>query len=55
VLPGVGRFTILDDRVVTESDLAANFFVDEAGLGRSRAEVTYELLAELNPDVHGQV
>ena len=39
VLPGIGKFTIVDDAVVTHQDLACNFFVDHQSLGRSRAEV----------------
>ncbi|KAG5188200.1 NEDD8 activating enzyme E1 subunit 1 [Tribonema minus] len=53
VLPGVGRFTIMDAAKVQERDLGNNFFVTEEHLGRPRAEVTCELLLELNPDVNG--
>ncbi len=39
VLPGCGNITIVDDARVTEADLGNNFFVTEADVGGSRAEV----------------
>jgi amyloid beta precursor protein binding protein 1 len=36
VLPGVGHFTVLDDKMVTEEDLGVNFFVEELSIGRPR-------------------
>ncbi|OJD36562.1 nedd8-activating enzyme e1 regulatory subunit [Diplodia corticola] len=53
VLPGIGQFTIQDSAVVTETDLGANFFLEEEHLGGFRAQHTCELLKELNPDVQG--
>jgi amyloid beta precursor protein binding protein 1 len=53
VLPGIGHFTILDSKVVSEEYMGNNFFVDKAGLGRPRAEVVRDLLCEMNPDVQG--
>ena len=53
ILPSVGRFTVIDDRIVEESDLGVNFFLDEASLGKPRAERAAALLGELNPDVKG--
>ncbi|KFY97546.1 hypothetical protein V500_02016 [Pseudogymnoascus sp. VKM F-4518 (FW-2643)] len=53
VLPGIGQFTIVDDKSVEEADLGVNFFLDEASLGRPRAECCKELLGELNPDATG--
>ena len=53
VLPGIGKFTIADSAVVDEADLGVNFFLDDASLGKFRADVTVELLRELNPDVEG--
>ena len=53
VLPGVGKFTVIDDQRVAESDLGINFFLDESCVGKSRAECTAALLEELNPDVKG--
>lgn len=34
VLPGVGKFTILDNKVVTPQDASANFFLPEKDIGR---------------------
>lgn len=53
ILPGIGNFTIVDDAIVTEADLGVNFFLDEGSLGRWRAEESWKLLLELNPDVTG--
>lgn len=53
VLPGIGRFTVLDDKLVTAADLGNNFFVTANDVGRPRAEVVAELLCEMNPDVVG--
>ncbi|RKU45825.1 hypothetical protein DL546_006471 [Coniochaeta pulveracea] len=53
VLPGIGRFTIVDDAVVSEADLGVNFFLDEGSLGKMRGQCSTELLLELNPEVHG--
>ncbi|MCJ1316264.1 hypothetical protein MMC15_001585 [Xylographa vitiligo] len=53
VLPGVGNFTIVDDRLVEEKDLGVNFFLAEDSLGRSRAEECCKHLQELNPEVGG--
>lgn len=54
VLPGIGKFTIVDSAVVDEADLGVNFFLDDESLGKFRADVTVDLLRELNPDVEGQ-
>lgn len=51
--PGIGRFTIVDDAVVSEADLGVNFFLDESCLGLPRAECCAERLLELNPEVKG--
>lgn len=53
LVPGIGQFTIVDDKSVEESDLGVNFFLDGASLGRPRAECCKELLGELNPDATG--
>jgi amyloid beta precursor protein binding protein 1 len=53
VLPGVGSFTILDGARVEEADLGRNFFVTLDSLGKPRAQVTTELLKELNNFVEG--
>mmetsp|Transcript_16813 Transcript_16813/g.32787 ORF Transcript_16813/g.32787 Transcript_16813/m.32787 type:complete len:547 (-) Transcript_16813:133-1773(-) len=53
VLPGIGKFTVVDDELVGKSDLSNNFFVTPETEGNNRAQVTCELLQELNPDVKG--
>ncbi|KAK5117354.1 hypothetical protein LTR62_005971 [Meristemomyces frigidus] len=53
VLPGLGDFTILDTAIVSEADLGVNFFLEDASLGKFRAEETVRLLMELNPEVRG--
>ena len=53
ILPGVGKFTILDDRVITETDCMASFFFSDEYIGKSKAEIATLLLGELNPDVCG--
>lgn len=53
ILPGVGQFTIVDEANVRESDLGANFFLAEDGLGKSRAQEACNFLRELNPEVRG--
>jgi amyloid beta precursor protein binding protein 1 len=53
VLPGCGRFTLVDAKIVDESDLGNNFFLDASWLGRPRAEAVCSLLCEMNPDVVG--
>lgn len=52
-LPGIGRFTVIDDKLVVEADLGVNFFLDQDSLGKPRAERAAALLGELNPDVVG--
>jgi amyloid beta precursor protein binding protein 1 len=55
VLPGFGRFTIVDDRLVTPQDLGKNFFATMDSIGSPIAKIVCESLAELNPDdVSGQ-
>ncbi|KAJ6443120.1 nucleoside diphosphatase [Purpureocillium lavendulum] len=53
VLPGIGRFTIIDAATVDDADLGVNFFLDDSCLGKSRAECCARLLQELNPEVVG--
>lgn len=36
VLPGIGKFTIVDDRKVSEEDCSNNFFVTKEQIGESR-------------------
>ncbi|CAD6884835.1 unnamed protein product [Tilletia controversa] len=54
VLPGIGRFTILDANLVTPEDLASNFFLEPDVLGKSRGAEVVKCLLELNPNVKGE-
>lgn len=53
VLPGLGSFTIIDHQPVTLADCGSNFFVHSSMVDQPRAQVTCDLLKQLNPDVHG--
>lgn len=53
ILPGVGKVVIIDDKKVTEEDIASNFFVTTESLGKNRDEETSKYLLELNSDVSG--
>lgn len=52
-LTGIGSFTVIDGALVTARDLGNNFFLEEADLGRPRAECVTRLLKELNEHVRG--
>lgn len=51
ILPGIGTYTIVDDRIVEQNDLDGNFFLTEDDLGKSIAESVAKSLSELNLDV----
>ncbi|KAG5650239.1 hypothetical protein H0H81_000203 [Sphagnurus paluster] len=54
VLPGIGKFTILDHAKVTPEDAGNNFFLEgPSSVGKSRAEEAVRLLGELNESVIG--
>jgi amyloid beta precursor protein binding protein 1 len=53
VLPGVGKFTVVDDKKVSQLDLGTNFFVDPSNIDKMRAQVVTDMLCEMNPDVRG--
>ncbi|XP_015119855.1 NEDD8-activating enzyme E1 regulatory subunit [Diachasma alloeum] len=53
VLPGIGAFTIVDGKKISQEDIGANFFLDADSVGKSRAQVATQLLVELNQDVRG--
>ncbi|PAN42527.1 hypothetical protein PAHAL_8G163000 [Panicum hallii] len=58
VLAGVGSLSLIDDHMVTEDDLNANFLIPPDGSiygGRSRAEVCCESLKDFNPMVRVSV
>ncbi|ORY88225.1 NEDD8-activating enzyme E1 regulatory subunit [Leucosporidium creatinivorum] len=54
VLPGIGKFTILDPAPVDGSDIGNNFFLEPSSLGKPRAEEVSKYLLELNSDVKGE-
>ncbi|ANZ74721.1 BA75_00066T0 [Komagataella pastoris] len=54
VLPGCGKFTIVDSSKVTTSDLETNFFLTQQDLGSNKAAAVVRNLNELNPDVEGR-
>lgn len=55
VLPGIGKFTILDPSKVTPEDAGNNFFLEgPSSIGKSRAEEAVRLLGELNDGVEGK-
>ena len=41
VLPGVGRFTVMDDQPVNAADCGSNFFVTQDNIGQPRAVVSF--------------
>jgi ubiquitin-like 1-activating enzyme E1 A len=53
VLAGVGSLTLIDDRLVTEEILGANFLIslDDAKSNKSVAEVCSQSLRDFNPMV----
>lgn len=51
VLPGIGAFTIVDDKTVSIEDLGNNFFFDKSCIGKSRAASAATLVQELNSEV----
>uniref|UniRef100_M4C0D9 NEDD8-activating enzyme E1 regulatory subunit n=1 Tax=Hyaloperonospora arabidopsidis (strain Emoy2) TaxID=559515 RepID=M4C0D9_HYAAE len=53
VLPGVQRFTVVDDQFVTQADVTNNFFVSSDSIGMSRSETVAKNVLELNSDVAG--
>jgi len=53
ILPGVGKFTVVDEKLLEEADLGSNFFLAKDSIGQPRAVAACSLLQELNPDVNG--
>jgi NEDD8-activating enzyme E1 regulatory subunit len=51
VLPGLGELTIVDDQLVQEEDIEANFFVPAGSVGHRRAAEVRNLLQELNSEL----
>jgi amyloid beta precursor protein binding protein 1 len=50
VLPGFGKFAIVDHKDVTSKDLGKNFYVTMDAIGGPRAQSVCQNLVELNPD-----
>ncbi len=53
VLPAIGKFTVVCDLNVLESDFGNDFFVTREDIDRPKAQVVAEMLSEMNPDVVG--
>ena len=53
VLPGIGKFTTIDNAKVTQRDLGHDFFVSEEDIGQDKCEVVCKMMVEMNPDVKG--
>lgn len=51
VLAGIGSLTILDDALVTEADLGAQFFLSEESVGQNRGKAALAAIQQLNPRV----
>ncbi|KAI0914332.1 hypothetical protein F4823DRAFT_349725 [Ustulina deusta] len=51
VLAGIGSLTIVDDQIVTEADLGAQFFLSQENVGQNRAEAAAVQVQKLNPRV----
>lgn len=54
ILPGVGRFVLIDDTKVLLSDLSENFLVSPEDVGDFRCRVVSKRALELNPTVYGE-
>ncbi len=48
---GVGRLTVIDDDVVSLSNLQRQFLYGEADIGRFKVDAAAEAVARINPDV----
>ncbi|KAL2825587.1 hypothetical protein BDW59DRAFT_146023 [Aspergillus cavernicola] len=51
VLAGIGSLTIIDDAIVTEEDLGAQFFLTQDSLGHNRAQAAAPAIRAMNPRV----
>jgi ubiquitin-like 1-activating enzyme E1 A len=52
VLAGIGSLTIIDDEIVTEADMGAQFFLSEEHIGQNRAMAAVNNIRKLNPRVN---
>ncbi|KAK8048421.1 sumo activating enzyme [Apiospora phragmitis] len=48
---GIGSLTVIDDQLVTEADLGAQFFLTKEHIGQNRAQAASESIRKLNPRV----
>lgn len=53
VLPGIGEFLLVDDAAAVGKEFSSNFFLTANSDGKSRAQISWQLLQELNEDVQG--
>ncbi|KAL3446238.1 hypothetical protein BJX65DRAFT_279799 [Aspergillus insuetus] len=51
VLAGIGSLTIVDDAIVTEEDLSAQFFINQDCIGQNRAQAAAPAVRSMNPRV----
>ncbi|KAI9683099.1 MAG: hypothetical protein M1829_005890 [Trizodia sp. TS-e1964] len=51
VLAGIGSLTIVDDEIVSEEDLGAQFFLTASDIGKNRAQAAAPQIQKLNPRV----
>lgn len=51
VLAGIGSLTIIDDHIVTEADLGAQFFLSQENVGQNRGAAAAVQVQKLNPRV----
>ncbi|KAL3465775.1 hypothetical protein BJX64DRAFT_42628 [Aspergillus heterothallicus] len=51
VLAGIGSLTIVDDALVTEEDLGAQFFINQDCVGQNRAQAAAPAVRSMNPRV----
>ena len=53
ILPGIGKYTIIDDSKVTNKELSSNFFLKTSDMGKKVADCVKRNLGELNADAKG--
>ncbi|KAK9481063.1 hypothetical protein V1514DRAFT_324129 [Lipomyces japonicus] len=51
VLAGIGSLTVLDNKIVEDIDLGAQFFIEQADIGSNRAEAALPRIQNLNSRV----
>lgn len=53
ILPNVGKFTVIDDSLVSKEDISANFFLEGDSIGEPKAQIVQSFLNELNASAEG--